>query len=666
VNDAGAFSKGLRLWRGLWRALWGCALLAATQSVGMAEDFLDPAVAFRPVVQALDDHTLEIRFTIAPGYYLYRDRFRFTSEGPPLGDAEIPQGKEKVDDTYGQVQVFYDAVAIRLPVARNASGVLTFPVTVRSQGCADLGLCYPPQTHTLVANLPAEAMISGKPASLSASGKYREATAASPDSADAILIAPDVSGPGREHAARMAVALPSSSADMPSAGDEATSADAKDESGAFARLLTTPGLWGKLALFFVAGLGLALTPCMFPMLPILSGIIAGQAGTPDRRRAFWLSFFYVFGMALVYAAAGVAAGFSGILLAALLQNVWTLSFLALVFVLLALAMFGAYTLQVPVALQGLIAHYSRRFTGGHFVAVFCMGALSALIVGPCVAAPLAGALLYIGQGGDALVGGLALFVMAWGMGTPLLILGISAGVLLPRAGAWMDAVKKGFGFLLLIMALWVVSPVVSGSLIMAGYGLVLVFAALFLRALGRLPPEAGLRAYACKAIGVALLLWGVAMGVGALSGATNPLQPLAGFRATSHQLAGDYAAEPLFARVTTLNELDARLAGAASAGRPAILDFYADWCVSCKEMERETFAHPAVRAQLDSFVRLQVDVTANRETDHELLRRFRLFGPPGIIFFDRTGVEIPGIRVVGFQNAERFLDTLRHALAETR
>ncbi|MDR2638023.1 MAG: protein-disulfide reductase DsbD [Zoogloeaceae bacterium] len=571
--------------------------LSLLPALSVGKDFLDPSLAFQPSLRALDDRTLEVRFAIAPEYYLYRERFRFTAENVTLGEASFPQGKRKIDDTFGEVEVYYDEVAIVLPVERNSSGVMLFPLSIVSQGCAESGLCYLPQTHRLTAELP-----------------------------------PEGSAPPRL-------------ADEPPL----------DESGFFAERLGKPGFWGKLFFFFAAGLGLALTPCVFPMLPILSGIIVGQGETVTRGRAFFLSLFYVLGMAIAYAAAGVAAGLSGTLLSNLLQTPWVLFSFAALFVLLACAMFGLYTLQLPVVLQNCLAGHSRRRKGGHFLAVFLMGVLSALIVGPCVAAPLAGALLYIGKSGDALLGGAALFVMALGMGVPLLAIGLSAGALLPRAGAWMNEVKKGFGVLLLATAVWIVSPVVAGEAVMLAYALILIVGAVALRALDPLPPEAGGAARFWKGIGIVFLLWGAALFVGALSGSRDPLQPLAGLRAGNASPATE--ALP-FERVGNLAELEARLREAAAAGQPALLDFYADWCVSCKEMERFTFADPAVRSRLQSFVRLRADVTAGTSDDRALLQRFKLYGPPGILFFDRKGEEIPDIRVVGFQNAAAFLQVL--------
>jgi len=339
-------------------------------SLAHAEEFLDPAVAFKPSVKALDGQTIEISYEIAKGYYLYRDKFRFAVDGEAatLGTPSFPKGKEHTDENFGKVEVYYKAVAVRIPVERMSSGSLPLKLKVTAQGCADAGVCYPPQTQPLSVDLP-------DPASPPASATTGEG----------------------------------------------------DESGKIASTLKNAGFWTSLALFFIAGLGLSLTPCVFPMIPILSGIIAGQGHRNSHARGFALSLAYVLGMAVTYAAAGVAAGLTGTLLSAALQNPWVLGSFALVFVVLSFSMFGFYELQLPTALQSKLSEESGHLQGGRGIGVFLMGALSALIVGPCVAAPLAGALLYIGQTGDAVFGGTALFVMALGMGAPLIAVGIAGG-----------------------------------------------------------------------------------------------------------------------------------------------------------------------------------------------------------------------------------------------
>jgi thiol:disulfide interchange protein DsbD len=568
-------------------------------TIAGAAGLLPPEQAFRPSASALDGQTVEVRFDIADGYYLYRDKFRFAVEPDTLrlGTPALPPGKEKMDDTFGQVEVYYREVAIRLPVERNSSGNLPLVLHVTSQGCADLGVCYPPLKQTLSVEL---------------------------------FDSPDPS------------AVPAA----PAAGN--------DESGRIAAMLANASSWWVAISFFGFGLLLSLTPCTFPMIPILSGIIvgAGRDGQPvSRGRAFALSLAYVFGMALTHAVAGVAAGLTGTLISAALQNAWVLGGMALIFVVLALSMFGLFELQMPSFLQSRISEESAQLRGGHLPAVALMGALSSLVVGPCVAAPLAGALLYIGGTGDALLGGLALFCLALGMGVPLLAVGLSAGSLLPKAGPWMAAINKVFGVVLLASALWIVSPLIPVVAQMLAWALLLIVPAIFLHALDPLPPQAhGWQRFG-KAVGVVMLLTGAAMLVGVLSGARDPLQPLARIG-----MAGGSEVRPLpFERVRSLAELDARI---ASAGRPVMLDFYADWCVSCKEMERFTFADPRVRARLSGWLLLQADVTANSAEDKALLAHFKLFGPPGIVFFDPSGREVPGVRVVGFQDADAFLSSL--------
>lgn len=594
-----------------------------------AEDFLPPEQAFRFDMRVLDDKTVEIGFTVADGYYLYRDPFKFVAEGEAvaLGAPEIPPGKVKFDETFQKdVETYRGRVAIRLPVD---TAPASFRLIVTSQGCADQGLCYPPMQSA------ADVQLAG----FGGDGSVR------------------VQGGGGGVDGALAASR-SSLAISPSSRSGDAGIDSALRSGRF---------WLVVVAFFVAGLLLSFTPCVLPMLPILSSLIVGQGGqSVARSRGLLLAGTYSLGMALVYTALGVAAGLAGEGLAAALQNAWVLGTFALLLALLALSMFGAYELQLPAVLRDRLAASSGRLQGGRLAGVFAMGGVSALIVSPCVAAPLAGALLYISQTRDVVLGGSALFSLAVGMSVPLLLLGASAGALLPRAGAWMESVKRFFGLLLLAVAWWMLSPVISGALVVAGWGVLLIGAAVFLHAFDRLPEIAGADRRLVKGIGLALAVAGATQIVGAAAGAQDALRPLqpfvvAGGPSAAGAASVDGLAAPhtgmSFRRVTSIEELDAAVRG---AGRPVMLDFYADWCVSCKEMERFTFTDPAVRARLGKALLLQADVTRNSEADRALLKRFQLFGPPGIVFFDAGGRELD-TRVIGFQNAERFQQSLQSA-----
>jgi len=565
-----------------------------------AEELLEVGKAFRLSARAVDAATLEVRYDIAKGYYMYRDKFAFALEPATVkaGAPQLPPGKIKQDEFFGDVETYRKEVVIRLPFTA-AGGLDTVTLKASSQGCADIGVCYPPNPQTLQVSLAAMSM-------------------------------------------------------APAASAATAGGGAEDESSQLAGLLKNAGFWLILTTFFGAGILLALTPCVFPMYPILSGIIVGHGHAISKGRAFVLSLAYVLGMAVAYAAAGVAAGLSGSMLSAALQNVWVLGGFALVFVVLSLSMFGFYELQLPTFLQSKLSEESGRVKSGSLHGVAAMGALSALIVGPCVAAPLAGALLYIAQTRDAVLGGAALFAMALGKGVPLVIVGVSARSLLPHTGPWMDSVKKFFGVMLLGLAIWLVSPVLPAWAHLGAWGALAIGSAVFLRALDPLPPHARNWARFWKGVGVVLLLVGASLVVGAVGGSRDPLAPL-GFLRSADAPAGHVA----FERVKTLAELDARL---AAADKPVLLDFYADWCVSCKEMEKYTFSDAKVAAQMRRMTLLQVDVTANGDEDKALLKRFSLFGPPGIIFFDRQGQERSGLRVVGYQPAEKFIKVLNTAL----
>lgn len=608
-------------------ALFASLLLLAFP-MARAADPIEPEKAFAMRAHALDAQTVEVVFTVAKGYYLYGDKFRYEAEPATitLGAPQKPAGKVKHDEFFGEVETHRGELRVLLPVTA-PEGVSRFELTVTSQGCWDGGICYPPTPQKTAIDLSAPTAKGGG------------------------LLAGLVGGRSQGGAQSVAPA----SDDTTTAVREPTDAGSGDESGRIASLLKGASVPLILVSFFGFGLLLAFTPCTFPMIPILSGIIVGQGHKVSHTRAFLLSLAYVLGMAVTYALAGVAAGVTGTLLSAALQNVWVLSAFALVFVLLSLSMFGFYELQLPSALQSRLASTASHEKGGHLGGVAVMGVLSALIVGPCVAAPLAGALLYIAQTGDAALGGWALFAMGLGMGAPLLAVGVASRSLLPKVGPWMEGVKKAFGVLLLAVALWMLSPVIPPLATMLGWTSLLVFSGIFLHAIDPLPPHAKGWQRFWKGVGVVLLISGAAMLVGALAGSRDPLQPLAVLRAE----AAASEAAPAFEKVSSIAELDARLAG---AGRPVMLDFYADWCVSCKEMERYTFSDPQVASRMGRMLLLKADVTANNDEHKALLKRFGLFGPPGIIFFDPAGKEREGLRVVGYMKAEPFAAVLDRAL----
>jgi thiol:disulfide interchange protein DsbD len=591
-------------------------LLFVVTGLVRAEEPLPPEQAFRFSARVIDARTLEARWQITDGYYLYRDKFKFALTGGKLGVPTLPPGKVKDDEIFGKVETYRKEVTILLPVEATGSVMLK----AVSQGCWDGGICYPPLNQESPLKMAADGAVPAPSGLIPSPAQVR---------GDITLVLPE----------GQAVKAPI------------------DESSRIAGLFKGGNLALVLVSFFGFGLLLSLTPCVFPMIPILSGIIVNHGHAVSHLRSFVLSLAYVMGMAITYAAVGVAAGLSGTLLSAVLQNAWVLGGFALVFVVLSLSMFGFYELQMPSALQSRVSDTANR-QGGSLPAIAVMGALSALIVGPCVAAPLAGALLYIAQTGNAALGGAALFVMALGMGAPLLLVGAFSRSLLPKSGPWMEGVKKFFGVIMLATALWLVAPVIPLWLQMLGWALLMVIPAIYLYVLDPLPPHAHGWQRLGKGFGVVLLLGGSAMLIGVLGGAKDPLQPL-GF------LRGGMAAEspaPTFQRVVSVEELDTRLGESKSHGKAVMLDFYADWCVSCKEMERFTFADPQVASRMKQFALLKADVTANSEADMALLKRFGLFGPPGIIFFDARGRELVDLRVVGFQSAEQFLSTLERVL----
>lgn len=603
---AGPVSSGLSALKQLGADLGG----------GGDSEFLPPDQAFQLAVTAAGPDTLVADFTPAASYYLYRDKIAFTVKSPAgvtVSKVELPKGDIKTDPTFGKTEVYHKPFRALLTLGGNIAPGTKLTLAATYQGCSEKGVCYPPINKNFDLTLPATA-VTVPPVTPSA----------------------QTAGPG---------------ALEPSASTANSSEPSQVEA-----LLQGGNLWVILAAFFGFGLLLSLTPCVFPMIPILAGIIAGQKEM-NKVRGFTLAMTYVQGMAITYALAGVAAGLTGTLLSAALQNPWVLGTFALVFVALALSMFGFYELQLPNFIQSKFSDASNRMKSGTIAGVFVMGILSAVIVGPCVAAPLAGALLYIGQTHNVVLGGSALYAMALGMGVPLLLVGMSAGALLPKAGAWMNMVKSFFGVLLLAVAIWLINPVIPAVASMLLWAALLIVSAIYLKAVDPLPPNAHGGQRFWKGVGVIALVSGVALLIGALSGSRDILQPLGGLRAQTTQAgAATPAAELHFEPVKSVADLEQRIQQAK--GQYVMLDFYADWCVSCKELDRFTFGDPQVQAKLKNVVLLRADVTANNDNDRALLKKFRLFGPPGIIFFDKDGQEIRSARTIGYTPPKSFLEIL--------
>lgn len=584
---------------------------------------LPPDEAFVFEAIAASPTSLLARWTMPDNYYLYRDKSTVRvvdGDGVELGRMVWPPGKDHFDEHFGKVEVYYHEVELPIALVRETGAAQTIRIEAEYQGCQEDGICYPVMTKAVAIELPAASA---------------EQVAASRESANKSIAAE---------------AAPTK------ADPTAAAATGLGEDQVLAASLSN-SRWLALLTFFGFGLLLAFTPCVFPMIPILSGIIAGAGDNISTRRAFVLSLVYVLATCVVFTIAGVVAGLAGANLQAAFQTPWILWCFALVFVLLSLSMFGFYELQLPSSWQTRIANVSNRQKGGSLIGVAIMGLLSALIVGPCVAPPLAAAVLYISQTRDPVFGGLALFVLSLGMGAPLVIFGTAAGNLLPRAGAWMDAIKAVFGVIFLGLAIWMLSRILDPFWILLMGGALLVASGVYLGALERLADNASGWRKLWKALGVIVLLVGALELIGAFAGGRSVLQPLAGIAAGGGE-SGTHAELP-FRTIKSVADLEREVANAN--GQPVLLDFYADWCVSCKEMEAFTFTDERVQGALSKFVLLRADVTANDDIDQALLKHFGLFGPPAIIFYGTDGTELRGARLIGFEKAEPFVARLAGA-----
>lgn len=637
-------------------------LAVSTGQALAQDDFLNPEDAFRFSAAMGAPDRLDVHFKVAPKYYMYRDRFSFVLEPEAdaalLGQPVFPPGLVQYDPTFDEeMEVYYGQYTFQIPLQAGASQPLT--LTVVSQGCADAGLCYSPMDSEVTLTPVA--------------GGYAVA------GQGVVTQVPDIaqSTPPQSYAAvtgEQASALDTGNAAALGDGASQTSGSTFGQAMGLgdmglAAYLSQAHVLEIIALSLALGLLLSFTPCVLPMVPILLAVLAGESrslATISRWRALALSATFVLGMSLVYTALGVAAGLIGASIAVWLQTPWVLSLFAIVLGVLALAMFNVFKLQVPTAMQSALTARLNKIPGGRYSGVFVMGMVSALIVGPCIAAPLAGVLLFISQTGDVVLGGTALFSMAWGSGLLLLVVGMSSGALLPKAGPWMEGVKRLFGVMLLATAWWMVNSVLPAAVMIVGWAFLAMWSAVMLGGFARLAPGAGIGRLIAKALGVILALWAAILIVGVAAGGRDVLQPLKPFVAVpgsgvATAAAGSATSDALtFVAVDSTAELDHIV---ANTDRPVMLDFYADWCVSCIEMERFTFSDPAVAQRMAQFTLVQADVTRNQPEHRELLKRFNLFGPPGIIFFDTAGNVMADARVVGFQNAEKFGAVLDQVLS---
>lgn len=603
-------------------SLQALAQLGNDLGLGNSDEPLPPEQAFRLSLET-EGGELVARWQIAPGYYLYKDKALLAlrsyegvvPEGVKMG-APVFESKSKTkdDEFFGRIEVFYDELVIRVPLEKSGDAAQTVPVEVAYQGCAEMGICYPPIKEYLNANLPKGPLTL---AAASSAGDKPQVKAAAQSSSSAPVVR----------------------------SEQDQLADSLANDNKFITILT----------FFLLGLALAFTPCVFPMIPILSSIIVGQGESITTRKAFVLSLVYVLAMAITYTFAGVLAGLFGSNLQAAFQDPWVLSTFAVIFAVLSLSMFGFYELQMPNSIQSRLTNISNSQEGGTLAGVALMGLLSALIVGPCVAPPLMGALIYIGQSGDAFLGGSALFALAMGMGAPLLVIGTLGGKVLPRAGTWMDPVKYVFGVLMLAVAVWMLERILPGEITLILWALLLIVPAIYMGALENLGETASGWSKLWKGLGIVMLVYGALLLIGAASGSKDAFQPLDRISAGGGGHGGaQQGGHVTFVTIKSEADLKREVAAAQAAGKSVMLDFYADWCVSCKEMEKYTFSDAGVIQSLSNTVSLQADVTANDDVDKALMKSLDVFGPPSIHFWGSTGEERVNYRVVGYKPAEEF------------
>jgi len=566
------------------------------------DELLPEDQAFQFFATVKDANTLQVNWVIADGYYLYKEKTKLSLDNPnvQLGAIKLPQGQPYHDEAFGQVEIFYNELSFDVPVIRATKAAQTIQLTAKFQGCADRGVCYPPMKKKIELLLPEATQLSAQVAQTSPTIRLSEQ--------DQIF-----------------------------------------------QSLQSDSLALTLLSFFGFGLLLAFTPCIFPMIPILSGIIVGQGESITTRKAFLLSLSYVIASALTYTVFGILAALFGSNLQTIFQEPWIIAVFSGIFILLSLSMFGFYSLELPKSFQAKIHNSSDSHRDGSYIGAAIMGALSSLIVGPCVAAPLAGALIYIGQTGDVVLGGSALFVMGFAMGSPLLLLGASAGSLLPKAGHWLNSTKAIFGVIMLAVSVWMLDRILPPSITMLLSAFLLIIPSIYLRAIDPIPEIVSGWHKLWKGLGVIMLVYGILLLIGLSMGNTNPLQPLRGF---SSQQSAEQHEGLIFKTVSSLTDLEQALEQANTNNQWVMLDFYADWCISCKEMEAYTFTDKKVKNKLSNFILIQADVTKNNDDDKALLKRFNLIGPPAIVFFGPDKTERKASRVIGYQDTDTFMATL--------
>ncbi len=639
-------------------------LLKKDSDLGLGDSapLLSPTEAFVPSVVSATNGQISVRWFIEPGYYMYRDKINFTlvdAGDASVVDFDVDRGVMQNDAYFGDVEILREVPEARINI-KNGESLSSATLQINSQGCADIGVCFPPET-TLLPVVFADSGDTAVAALATDSGPKNGLAALSDTASSQGSTQANVNQANVNANAQSNVTESASATTPVSTNSNAPVALPVTEQDKLTRLLEAGNL-GFIALaFYGAGLLLAFTACMYPMIPILSSLIVGQGNKISTTKAFSLSLVYVMSMASVFAVLGILVGLSGYNIQPLFQNPWVLTAFAGLFVLLALSMFGLFQLQMPSAIQSKVSEISNKQKGGSYTGVAVMGTLSALIVGPCVTPPLVAALAYIAKTGDATIGGIALFAIGIGMGTPLLFIGTSLGRFMPKAGGWMETTQRIFGVVLLAVAIYLVSRFLPGNVIMIMAAMLAIFTGVYFGATDRLDSTSRGTQRFGKSVGLVALVYGVVLMVGALAGNTSMLSPLKGVMGQQVAGVGGSAEEEhvSFKRVKSLADLDAELVAAKSQNRPVMLDFYADWCVSCKEMEAFTFPDSRVKEQLVDAVLIQADVTKNDDDDKALLKKFELFGPPGIILYDRSGTELSAGRVVGYMSADKFSNHLQ-------